>query len=45
MRVLLDTPVFLWLQTDPARLGPVRETLAAADTELVVSAASAWEIS
>jgi hypothetical protein len=44
MRVLLDTHVFLWLQTDPARLGEVSDTLAEERSELFVSAASAWEI-
>lgn len=44
MRVLLDTHVFLWLQTDPARVGSALRTLEAPDTDLFVSAASAWEI-
>lgn len=44
MRALLDTHVFLWLQTEPARLGDVLDTLADEQTDLVVSAASAWEI-
>ena len=44
MRLLLDTHVFLWLQTEPERLG---EHLALVDdrrTELLLSAASSWEI-
>lgn len=44
MRVLLDTHVFLWMQTDPDRLGDAREVLADQATELFLSAASAWEI-
>lgn len=44
MRLLLDTQVFLWLQTEPERL---REYLALVEdqrTELLLSAASSWEI-
>jgi len=44
LRILLDTHIFLWLQTEPERLG---EHLAVAQhrrTELIVSAASSWEI-
>lgn len=44
MKALLDTHVFLWLQTEPSRLGDVLDTLADEQTDLVVSAASAWEI-
>ncbi len=44
MRALLDTQVFLWLQTEPARLGGQLDTLADERTDLLVSAASAWEI-
>ena len=44
MRVLLDTQVLLWLQTDPARLGEISDTLAEQRSELFVAAASAWEI-
>lgn len=45
MRILLDTHCWLWLQVSPERLSPA--TLASlADTrnELLLSAASAWEI-
>lgn len=42
---LLDTNVFLWLQTDPGRIGRVLERLAASDSERLVSVASIWEIS
>lgn len=45
MRLLLDTHCWLWLQTAPERFSP--ETMArlvAEDTELLLSAASAWEI-
>lgn len=44
MRVLLDTHVFLWLLTEPERLGgqlPVAEDQA---NELLLSAVSSWEI-
>lgn len=45
MRALLDTHVFLWLQTARRRLAPeVLEVLADPESELFVSAASAWEI-
>ncbi|MDI9894264.1 MULTISPECIES: type II toxin-antitoxin system VapC family toxin [Nocardiaceae] len=42
---LLDTNALLWLVTDPDRISDdVRTTLADQGNELVVSAASAWEI-
>jgi PIN domain nuclease of toxin-antitoxin system len=44
-RFLIDTHVWLWMQSDLARLRP--ETLALAENaenELLLSAASAWEI-
>lgn len=44
MRFLLDTHVFLWLQTEPERLGGRLRELEDPSTELLVSAASAWEI-
>lgn len=45
MRLLLDTHVLLWALTDDARLRPeVRERIADGRTPVVVSAASAWEI-
>lgn len=44
MRLLLDTHVWLWMLTAPERLGPNRDLLADADTELLLSAASTWEI-
>lgn len=44
MRVLLDTHVFLWLVGAPERLGPHLEALAQDSTELLLSAASSWEI-
>jgi len=43
-RLLLDTHVFLWLLTEPERLGDALATVEAHDTELLVSAASSWEI-
>lgn len=46
MRLLLDTHVLLWAWRDPARLSTaVRELIEDASVELLVSAASAWEIS
>ncbi|MBJ7329758.1 MAG: type II toxin-antitoxin system VapC family toxin [Solirubrobacteraceae bacterium] len=44
MKLLLDTHVFLWLQTDPGRLGSAVDTLASQEHELALSAASSWEI-
>lgn len=44
MRLLLDTHVFLWLQTEPERLGEQLAVVEAPATELWVSAASSWEI-
>lgn len=42
--LLLDTHVFLWLQTEPERLGAHLETIADESTQLFVSAATSWEI-
>lgn len=45
MRLLLDTSVFLWCLVDSPRLGgKARRAIAAPDSEVWVSAASAWEI-
>ena len=44
MRVLLDTHVFLWLQSDPERVGVHLELLRDPDTERLVSAVVSWEI-
>jgi PIN domain nuclease of toxin-antitoxin system len=45
MRVLLDTHTLLWALAEPHRLSPRAERLIRdASTEVVVSAASAWEI-
>lgn len=44
MKLLLDTHVFLWLQTEPERLGEHLATVEDPATELLLSAASAWEI-
>lgn len=44
-RFLLDTHVFLWLHSDPARLPPpLLEVLGDPAQELLLSVASAWEI-
>ncbi len=42
--LLLDTHVFLWLQTEPERLGAHLPLVETPSTELLLSAASAWEI-
>ena len=44
MKALLDTNAFLWLDSRPERLGDVADTLAEADTQLLVSAVVSWEI-
>ena len=45
MRMLLDTHAFLWWLTDSPRLSePARQAIAAETNEVLVSAASAWEI-
>jgi PIN domain nuclease of toxin-antitoxin system len=46
MRILLDTHTLLWwLSDDPALSTQVRKLLARANNTILVSAASAWEIS
>ena len=46
MNYLLDTHTLLWALTEPTRLGArARPIVAARSSSLVVSAASAWEIS
>ena len=45
MRILLDTQCWLWLTSAPERFRPEwRERVASPDTDLFLSAASAWEI-
>ena len=45
MRLLLDAHVLLWWLADDARLPPpVRRAIASADSEVLVSAATTWEI-
>ena len=44
MRLLLDTHVFLWLQQDPDRLGEQLRLVEDSRNDLLVSAASSWEI-
>jgi PIN domain nuclease of toxin-antitoxin system len=45
MRLLLDTHVWLWTVTTPERLNAAaRAMIASSENELVLSAASAWEI-
>ena len=45
MRVLLDTHIFLWWNSDPAMIvRPLREAIAQPSNEIFVSAASVWEI-
>jgi PIN domain nuclease of toxin-antitoxin system len=45
MRLLVDTHCWLWMLVSPARLADrARELLADPENELLLSAASAWEI-
>ena len=45
MRLLLDTHCWLWMESAPERFTPaVRELLTDPETELLLSAASCWEI-
>ena len=44
MKLLLDTHAFLWLQTEPERFGPTLDVLVDGAHELLLSAASSWEI-
>ena len=44
MKLLLDTHVFLWLQASPEQLGEHLGLVEDTRNELVVSAASSWEI-
>jgi PIN domain nuclease of toxin-antitoxin system len=44
VKALLDTHVWLWMLTDPHRLGEVRELVQDPEVELLLSAASTWEI-
>lgn len=44
MRLLLDTHVFLWLLASPERLGKHLHSIEDPSNELLLSAASSWEI-
>lgn len=44
MNLLLDTHIFLWLQTEPERLGESLRLVQDERTELLLSAVSSWEI-
>lgn len=44
MRLLLDTHVFLWMQVTPERLGRSLALVEDTANELILSAASSWEI-
>jgi PIN domain nuclease of toxin-antitoxin system len=45
VRVLLDTHIFLWWNSDPGMVaGALREAIAEPGNEIYVSAASVWEI-
>jgi PIN domain nuclease of toxin-antitoxin system len=44
VNLLLDTHIFLWLQTEPERLGESLRIVADDRTNLLLSAASSWEI-
>lgn len=44
--VLVDTHILLWAMTDPSKLtSPAEAVVSDLDTEVLVSAATAWEIS
>jgi PIN domain nuclease of toxin-antitoxin system len=45
LKLLLDTHVWLWMLTSPPRLGSLRPIIEDAGSELLLSAASSWEIS
>jgi PIN domain nuclease of toxin-antitoxin system len=44
VKLLLDTHAFLWLHAEPERLGPRLEQIKDPRNDLVVSAATSWEI-
>jgi PIN domain nuclease of toxin-antitoxin system len=44
LRLLLDTHIFLWLHTEPERLGEHLPIVEDRRTELIVSAVTSWEI-
>jgi PIN domain nuclease of toxin-antitoxin system len=44
VKLLLDTHVFLWLQTEPERLGDHLALVENRRSELLLSAVSSWEI-
>jgi PIN domain nuclease of toxin-antitoxin system len=44
VRLLLDTHVWLWMLASPDRLGDARWALSDSRNELLLSAASTWEI-
>ena len=45
MKILVDTQCWLWLQAAPEKFSrPTLDLLSAPETELLLSAASAWEI-
>lgn len=44
MRLLLDTHVFLWANQNPGRLGRWHDVVADPANELLLSAASSWEL-
>ncbi len=45
MRILLDTHVYFWWETNNPKLSAgARESITAADTEVLVSAVTAWEL-
>jgi PIN domain nuclease of toxin-antitoxin system len=44
MRVLLDTHAFLWANAEPDRLGSRRSMVEDVENDLLLSAASSWEL-
>lgn len=44
MKLLLDTHVFLWMATEPERLGAALTEVERPSNDLLLSAASTWEL-
>lgn len=44
MKLLVDTHVFLWMAAEPERLGEALDPVASPGNEVLLSAASTWEL-
>ena len=44
MRLLLDTQIFLWMNTSPERLGNLQSPIQDPSNQLFLLAASSWEV-